>query len=244
MDINLQQIIDHAARAFPQEACGLIFRTSYGYQVLECANMAHDPEHSFLIDPILYATHARHIAAVYHSHPNRRPEPSAADIASAERCNVPFLIVSYPGEELYTYTPHGILPAPYEGRDFVYGVMDCLSLVSDYYRHELGIVINDGDRKQWQWWLDPVHSSAFVNGFTAQGFAVVGDLQPYDLIIMSTKSPCPNHAAIYIGDSRILHHPSQHTPSRVEMYGQYWRQNTTCYLRHNRLTGIGNNEKN
>jgi proteasome lid subunit RPN8/RPN11 len=232
MDSQLQQIINHAARAFPQEACGLIFKTSYGYQVLECANMSHEPEKSFLIDPMLYAVHADHIAAVYHSHPNRSPEPSAADIASAERCNVPFLIVSYPSEQLYTYTPKGILPAPYEGRSFVYGVMDCLSLVADYYRHELGIVINDGERKHWQWWLDKSNLHAFVNGFKAQGFEVVDDLQPNDLVIMSLASPCPNHAAIYMGDSRILHHASIGTPSRIEMYGQYWRQNTHCYLRY------------
>jgi proteasome lid subunit RPN8/RPN11 len=232
MDINLQLIINHAARAFPQEACGLIFKTSYGYQVLECANIHPEPEQSFLIDPVLCAVHANNIAAVYHSHPNRSPEPSAADIASAERCNVPFLILSYPGEELYTYTPQGILPAPYEGRSFVYGVMDCLSLVADYYRHELGIIINDGTRKQWQWWLAPINHNAFVNGFMADGFVVVDDLQPNDLVIMSLRSPCPNHAAIYLGDSRILHHASVDSPSRIEMYGQYWRQNTCCYLRY------------
>jgi proteasome lid subunit RPN8/RPN11 len=237
-DANLQLIIDHVARAFPQEACGLIFKTGYGYQVLECANLSHDPEHSFMIDPMLYAVHADHIAAVYHSHPNRSPEPSAGDIASAERCNVPFMIIGYPSEEIFTYTPKGILPAPYEGRSFVYGVMDCLSLVSDYYRHELGIIINDGERKQWQWWLDPANQHAFVNGFIAEGFNVVTDLRPGDLIIMNTGgSPCPNHAAIYMGDSCILHHPSRGTPSRVEMYGQYWRQNTHCYLRYS-------NEKN
>lgn len=232
MDINLQQIINHAARAFPQEACGLIFKTGYGYQVLECANLSHEPEKSFLIDPMLYAVHADHIAAVYHSHPNRSPEPSVADIASAERCNMPFLIVSYPSQELYTYTPQGVLPAPYEGRGFVYGVMDCLSLVADYYRHELGIIIDEGERKQWQWWLDTANLYAFVNGFKAQGFGVVEDLQPDDLIIMSLQSPCPNHAAIYKGDSLILHHASVSSPSRIEMYGQYWRQNTHCYLRH------------
>jgi len=231
-DLILQQIIAHAARGFPQEACGLILKTGYGYQVLECANISHEPEQSFLIDPLIYAAHADHIAAVYHSHPNRSPEPSAADIASAERCNVPYLIISYPGEQIHTYTPKGILPAPYEGRDFVYGVMDCLSLVADYYRHELGVIINDGERKAWEWWLNTDNLYAFVNGFKAQGFAVVDELQPNDLVIMQLGGPCPNHAAIYYGDSRILHHPRTGTPSRVEMYGQYWRQATHCYLRY------------
>jgi proteasome lid subunit RPN8/RPN11 len=232
-DATLQQIVDHAARAFPLEACGLIINTGYGYQVVECVNKSHEPEQSFLIDPLVYAAHAERIAAIYHSHPNRSPEPSAADIASAERCNVPFMIIGYPSEQIYTYTPQGILPAPYEGRAFVYGVMDCLSLVSDFYRHELGIVIHDGERKQWQWWLDAAHQHAFINGFIAQGFEVVADLQVNDLVIMTTGGgPCPNHAAIYRGDSMILHHPSHSTDSRIEMYGQYWRQATHCYLRY------------
>jgi proteasome lid subunit RPN8/RPN11 len=230
-DRILQQITSHAARDFPREACGLVLQTSYDYQLLECANLSHEPETSFLIDPLVYASHVGKIAAVYHSHPNRGPEPSAADIASSERCNVPFLILGYPGEEIHVYTPTGILPAPYEGRDFVYGVMDCLSLVADYCRHELGIIINDGTRKQWAWWTDTANLHAFVNGFKSQGFEVVEELQSNDIIIMALGSPCPNHAAIYMGDSRILHHPGTGSPSRVEMYGQYWRQNTHCYTR-------------
>lgn len=242
MDIQdkiLQQLLAHAGRDFPNECCGLILNTGYGYQVLECENKAPakdtnnpGPQSTFLIDPIIYASHADHVAAVYHSHPNRSPQPSAADIASAERANVPFVILSYPGEEIYTYTPKGILPAPYDGRSFVYGVMDCLSLVSDYYLHELGIKINDGSRKCWGWWQDIKNLNAFVDGFKAQGFAIVDKPEINDLVVMSLRSPCPNHVAIYMGDSRILHHPSISTNSRVEMYGDYWRSNTHCFLRY------------
>lgn len=232
-DALLAQISAHAARVFPLEACGLILKRSYGYQLLECANTSHEPERSFLIDPMVYLNHADSIAAVYHSHPNSGPEPSEADIASSERCNVPFLIIGYPSEKVYTYTPKGILPASYEGRSFVYGVMDCLSLVSDYYRHELGIIIGNGERKQWGWWNDAANYHAFVNGFIAEGFERASDLQPNDLVLMTTGGgPCPNHVAIYMGDSWILHHPSTDTPSRIEMYGQYWRQATHCFLRH------------
>ncbi len=232
-DELLQQIINHAQRAFPLEACGLLLHTSYGLQVLECANQSHEPELSFLIDPLIYVAYSDRLAAVYHSHPNRSPEPSPADIASAERCNVPFLIVSYPTEQLYTYTPQGKLPAPYEGRHFVYGVMDCLSLVADYYQHELNISLNHGQRKHWQWWLEAEHQHAFVNGFKAAGFVEVTELQKHDVIIMTLGGgPCPQHAAIYQDDSLILHHPSVGTPSRIEMYGQYWRQATHCFLRY------------
>ncbi|WP_427501388.1 C40 family peptidase [Methylomonas sp. MED-D] len=231
-DTILTQILAHAARAFPREACGLLLRDGGGVRVLECDNRAADPERSFLIDPAVYAVHAHRIEAVYHSHPNRDPAPSAADIASAERCAVRFVIVSYPSGQVAQYTPTGLPPAPYEGRAFVYGVMDCLSLVADWYRFERGIVLNDGERKTWGWWDDPANANAFINGFLAQGFARVDSPQPGDVVIMQLRGACPQHAAIYLGDNRILHHASPDAPSRVEMYGQFWRHKTVNFLRY------------
>ncbi len=231
-DQVLSQILAHAERDFPNEACGLIINTGYSYTVIECINTSHEPESSFLIDPLIYAQWVDQIACVYHSHPNQSAKPSPADIASSERCNVPFMIVSVPSGEVFTYTPSGVLIAPYEGRQFVYGVMDCLNLVSDYYRHKLKIIINDGDRKAWGWWKDDQHETAFIDGFIENGFAKVDELQPDDVIVMRLGGGCPNHAAIYYGDNMILHHPSRNCNSRIEMYGQYWQQNTVCYLRH------------
>jgi proteasome lid subunit RPN8/RPN11 len=232
------QILDHAAREFPREACGLIINTGYSYYGVECENRAHDPEQSFLIDPLVIHQYRNRIACVYHSHPNRSPKPSEADIASSERCAIPFLIISYPSGEIHAYTPQGVLPAPYENRAFVYGVMDCLSLAADYYRHELGIIIREGERKQWGWWHDKAHQHAFVNGFLAAGFNKVDDLQPNDLIIMALRqsfgeqASMPNHVAVYLGEHVMLHHPSNNTSSRKELYGHYWRSNTVCYLRY------------
>lgn len=230
---TIQAILEHAYQQFPKEACGLLLDTGYGVEVLRCENISHQPEQEFLIDPLVYAQQAERISAVYHSHPNRSPEPSEADIYSAERCNVPFLIVGLPSEEIYTYTPKGIKPAYYEGRHFCYGVVDCLSLVVDYYRNELAIEIDDGQRKRWNWWLDSAYLNDFIDGFKRQGFKAVDELQKNDVIIMQLGGgPCPNHAAIYQGANLILHHPSAETDSRVEVYGQYWRQSTVCYLRH------------
>lgn len=229
---TIEQITHHAARDFPSEACGFILDIGGDIQVFPCKNFSHEPERSFLIDPMLFAQYANRIAAVYHSHPNQSPKPSQADIASAERCGVPFLIMSYPGGEVHTYTPTGILPAAYEGRPFVYGVLDCLSLVTDYYRHEYGVDIDDGERKTWGWWHEDQHFKAFINGFKAQGFFEVDRPQLGDVVIMQIQGVCPNHAAIYCGDSVILHHPSAANLSRFEMYGHYWRKNTVCFLRH------------
>lgn len=241
-DAILEQIKAHALRAFPLEACGLILRDAAGVRVLECDNIAPPksdfnpgPEGSFLIDPIVQARHIDKIAAVYHSHPNRSAALSAADIAAAERCNLPFLVVSVPEFEVRSYTPRGVLPADYAGRDFVYGVMDCLSLVTDYYRHELGIDLGDPPRLTWGWWEDVQHYHAFVNGFKAAGFERAETPRRHDVVIMQLRGVCPSHAAIYRGDQVILHHAGPSAPSREETFGQYWRSRTVCFMRHRDL---------
>ena len=232
LDPIIDAITAHAARDYPNEACGLIVNSHGNTYVKPCENLSHTPDRAFLIDPLIITQHDGHITAVYHSHPNAPATPSVADIAASERCMIPYLILSYPGGELQKYTPQNQLPAPYERRPFVYGVLDCLSLVTDYYQHELGIKLIDNDRKAWEWWLDDDNAAAFVEGFKAQGFYQVNSLQKNDVIIMQLQSRCPNHAAIYAGENVMLHHPSQNNLSRYELYGDYWRKNTVCFLRH------------
>lgn len=237
----IQRIVDHAARVFPQEACGFILNVSGEVFIKECENLSHTPESSFLIDPMEFAQYSAQITAVYHSHPNRLAEPSLADIASSERANVPFLILSYPSEQVFAYTPTGQVVIPYENRPFVYGVLDCLSLVTDYYLQELSIRLPQSGRKEWEWWLKPENANSFIAGFKSAGFYEVTSLEKGDVIIMQIQSVCPNHAAVYLGDSRILHHPGVGNLSVTEMYGHYWRQNTCCYLRHKEAGTYENN---
>lgn len=227
----LDQITNHAQRVFPHEACGLVITGSSENYIVECENRSNNPSNSFLIDPVIYHRYRDKISAIYHSHPNRSEEPSAADIASAERCAVPYLILSYPAGRFYTYTPKGVNIQNYEGREFIYGVSDCLTLVADYYQQELGVSVPNGERKSWGWWQEEINQHAMLNGFLAAGFRVVDNLQKNDVILMRLRSLCPNHVAIYQGNSRILHHPAIDTLSRIEMYGHYWRSNSVCYLR-------------
>lgn len=231
-DPVLQAVLDHAAVDFPREACGLILRDDTGFRVLPCENTAPDPHRSFLIDPVVFAQYDDHIAAIYHSHPNGAAKPSQTDIESSARCNVPFLIVGWPTGDVHIHTPTHAYCPPYEGRPFVYGVSDCMTLVCDYYRHELGIDIVEGERRHWGWWTARADGSALIDWWDRQGFIRVDSPRQGDVILMSLLTDVPNHAAIYVGDSRILHHPSAGNLSRVEMYGHYWRSRTHSILRH------------
>jgi len=97
-----RRILDHAARDHPREACGLLLgRDGTIAEAVEAANVADDPTTSFEIDPAsLLRVHrearrgGQALLGWYHSHPNGRPRPSAADAARADEPGRLWLIVA------------------------------------------------------------------------------------------------------------------------------------------------------
>jgi proteasome lid subunit RPN8/RPN11 len=97
-----EQIRAHARRDHPREACGLLLgRAGRIEAAVEAPNVAADPAHAFEIDPaVLLRCHrearqgGRELLGWYHSHPNGREEPSAADVARAVEDGKVWLIVA------------------------------------------------------------------------------------------------------------------------------------------------------
>jgi len=99
-------VLQAAARAYPNEACGLIegVDTEDGWRALgvhEAANVAADPARRFLIDPEVQFALMRklrgsenRIIGCFHSHPNGRAEPSATDRANAYESDFLYLIAA------------------------------------------------------------------------------------------------------------------------------------------------------
>jgi proteasome lid subunit RPN8/RPN11 len=89
----LATLLEEATKAHPRECCGLLLgQGTWIERAVPAANVHSDPQRHFEIDPAaLIAAHraARaggpQILGYYHSHPNGRAEPSAEDIAMAER---------------------------------------------------------------------------------------------------------------------------------------------------------------
>jgi len=99
-------VLQAAARAYPNEACGLIegIDAKDGWRALamhEAANVAADPARRFLIDPEVQFALMRklrgtenRIIGCFHSHPNGRAEPSATDRANAYESDFLYLIAA------------------------------------------------------------------------------------------------------------------------------------------------------
>lgn len=224
----LDAIRAHAAVEFPRESCGLVVVRRGRQRYIACRNIADQTEH-FVLHPEDYANaeDQGEVLLVVHSHPNGAPEPSQADLVGCEKTDVPWLIVNHPVGHYRIVEPSGYR-APLVGRQFVHGVLDCYSLIQDYYRETLAIELPDFERPP-LWWTKGL--DLYRQHFEEAGFVVVQDLREHDGILMQSASPVPNHGAVYLGHNQILHHFMDRLSSR-DIYGGYWHKITVMVLRH------------
>ena len=229
------RIIEHARAEFPRECCGLVVVAKGRERYWPCRNLAVGSD-QFVMDPHDYAAacEAGEVMSVVHSHPNLSPEPSQADRVSCEASGLPWHIVSVPTERWSYMEPAGYV-APLVGREWSHGVLDCYSLIRDWYAQERGIDLPDFTRFD-EWWKRG--ENLYLDNFESAGFHATDamDMNPGDVLLMQVASPVPNHAAIYLGDGLILHHLQGRLSSR-DVYGGYWQKITTHTLRHQLLNG-------
>ena len=226
-----EQILQHAQAEQPKECCGGGCVVKGRRRYFPCRNLAATPDEHFVMDPLDYAEaeDQGEVVAVIHSHPVSNPKPSEADLVACEKTGVPWQIINPLTEEWGYCEPSGH-QLPYVGRQFAFGVVDCYTLVRDWYAREYGIQLRDYDRRDKFW---EHGENLYMDNFANEGFSEipVADVQPGDLILMNVCSLVPNHAAIYLGDQLILHHVQQRLSSR-DVYGGYYWKNTACALRH------------
>lgn len=223
-------IMDHAAKEFPREACGLLLFARGALEYRPCRNIA-EKQSDFILDPLDYAAAEDEgdILGVVHSHPNASPRPSQADLVSCEASGMPWWIFSIPGGSWEEIRPRGY-KAPLLGRVYSSGVLDCYSLIQDWYRQERGVSLPHIERRE-NWWKKG--DNLYMDHFGAAGFVQVDPktLDKGDLILMQIQSKVVNHAAIYLGRDVMLHHPMGRLSCR-EIYGGFWKKVTRLVIRY------------
>lgn len=238
-DSILADILAHAEREYqirdkdgkPRESCGLVVVWKGRERYIPCRNIAEKNEH-FVMHPEDYAAaeDSGEIVMVVHSHPNIAPLPSPADLVGCEKSGLPWLIVNWPTGAVHDFSPSGY-KAPLVGRQFSHGILDCYSLIQDYYAEEIGIALPDFERPD-EWWLNGMN--LYLEGFAKAGFVRVDEPQKHDGLLMQVGSQVPNHAAVFLGDGRILHHQMGRLSSK-DIYGGWYRKVVTHVLRHRSL---------
>lgn len=233
------QMTAHAKREYPKEACGLVAGGKY----YACENTHPTPLESFRIDPERYAEieDLAPIEAVFHSHPDHDATPSAADRAACNASKLPWLILSIKEGLAAGWESLKPVGEPLVGRVFVHGVLDCLTIVLDFYRREMGIELGNYHRED-DWW-NKGHN-LYLDLLPAAGFVKVSDLKHGDVVLMQIRAPVPNHAGIYLesgiltsepdlypAPGSILHH-MYGRDSKRDPYGGYWAENTVSIWRY------------
>ena len=226
------EILQQAKDEFPRESCGLIAVVKGRRRYFPCRNVAQTPDEHFILDGWNEVEDKGEVVAVVHSHPKTNPAPSPADRVACEKSGLPWFIVN-PNTEGWGYCEPEGFELPYVGREFVFGVVDCYSLCRDWYGREWGLELRDYDRRD-QWWDHG--ENLYLENFQKEGFhkIPVEELQRGDALLMQLVSPVPNHAAIYLGDSQILHHVQGRLSSRdvYTLGSSYYGKSTACALRH------------
>jgi len=236
---TLQAIQTHAVAEYPRECCGLVVATAEGERYIPCQNTAVTPSEHFRLPAADYAAaeDLGELLAVVHSHPNAAAHPSDADRVMCEESGLVWHIVSVgqvAGEapecaDLQTIQPCGFR-APLVGRQFAHGVLDCYTLVRDFYATKLGVRLSQYERED-DWW-EKGQDLYSMDRLLAEGFEpATGELQRGDMILMQIRSTVTNHAGVYVGDGQMLHHLHGRLSERVP-YGGMWAERTRCIVRH------------
>ena len=220
----------HAVETYPRECCGLLVTDADGATSYMPCNNLSDNKEVFILSPDDYAAAEQkgEIVGLVHSHPDAPATPSQADRVACEASGLPWHIYALPSETWDYLEPCGY-EAPLIGRVFVHGVVDCYSLIRDWYKTERGILLMDIERPN-DWWYKG--GNLYVENFTKAGFVQVDDEpQVGDVILMQILANVPNHGAVYLGGDIILHH-LYNCLSRRDVYGGQWRKHTTHILRY------------
>jgi proteasome lid subunit RPN8/RPN11 len=226
VDRTIQAIYTHAVDVFPQECCGIV---SAAGDVIPLKNQAADPYENFKISPGDFIKYSGGALCMYHSHPDRPAIASEADLECAKRMRLPLMIVSWPNGDIRMIGDPG-KNLPLEGRNFIYGVNDCYSLVQNFYLREYGVFLPTVTRPRFGWWEDE-SMDPFTEGIACSPLVEVNTGGPGDMLLIQTPgAKTPNHTGIYMGDGTILHHKLLSLSCRSE-YDELLRNATTRILR-------------
>ena len=213
--------LKHAKEQDPRESVGVLIVIKGKEEYYPCNNLSTYSQQCFILDPEDYvkADALGEITAIVHSHPVTPPSPSQADKVSCEQSGLKWHIVN-PKTEMWGYCePTGYKP-PLIGRQWVWGVTDCWSLVRDYYKEQHNIQLLDYQRPTTP--QDFLDNPLFEQYAERTGFRQLNKdekLQKGDVLLMSILHPTLNHVAIFLGDE-ILHHLADRLSTR-EPYNEW-----------------------
>lgn len=226
----IDEIAEHFKNEYPREGCGVISLIKGKKEWCPCTNLAEDNQ-DFILNPIEYLNIRRKgdIYAIVHSHPDSTNEASENDIKYCDALGIPYWIFDYPGMNLNIINPkeHS---NPLIGREYEFGINDCLEAVRDYYKKYLNIVLPTRLPYLDHWW-EKGHNYFTEEHLKEWGFTKVKNPEPNDIVIFTVGSSIPNHCGVYLGNEIFFHHAANRLSCRENLY-PLWKKYLTGVFRY------------
>lgn len=146
---------------------------------------------------------------------------------------IPFVFIGSTRDISEAYLPDRFTEKhAYINRPFLHGILDCYSLVRDFYLREWELWLPANIQRTYGWWEQG--DNLYVDGAPEYGFEPVSDLKRHDLVVMKF-GPVPNHGAIYLGDNKVLHHVGGRF-SCIEELSRNYKQSIAIIYRNRFVT--------
>ena len=226
----IDEIAEHFKDWYPKEGCGIIGIVKGKKKWFPCKNIAEEGE-DFAIDPNEYLRIRKQadIYAIVHSHPNGTNEPSENDIKYCNVMGVRYWVFDYPGMNLNIIEPETYFNE-LVGRDYEFGVKDCLEAVRDHYKKYLNIDLPKRLPYLDDWW-EKGHNYFTEEHLSEWGFTKVDNPEPQDILIFTMGTDVPNHCGVYLGDGIFFHHAVNRLSCREHLY-PLWKKYLTGIYRY------------
>lgn len=235
------KIKEHALKEAPKECCGFLLLREDEIDTFPCLNSARNAEDEYLISPKEYlkASFSGKIIGIYHSHGKQENSFSDLDQQVAKQLKLNNIVYIVKKDEFYEYSPSDSYN-PYVGREFQIGKSDCLSLIEDYYKEQLGKNLFHYERKEgWD-----INYKEFIENklislgldknfdefIKRENLKKVETPEKNDIIVFKYLKNYPSHFGIYIGADYILHQP-RNKKSVIEKMTSAEKRRIYCYLR-------------
>lgn len=218
VDLNWEQknkIKNICIEDHPNESCGIVLLSG---EVIECPNVAENKKNSFSIPFEAIENFKHEIKYIFHSHCFYEDVVfSDADEQISTKLKIPYILYNTVSDNFYYFAPKKDLP--YEGRVFVPPILDCVSLVVDFYEKELGLTVQDIGTHPFRlrensrsFFKEMVNvwqhqdKQKILEHFLDNDFYEVEELKKYDIIVCNyyKKIEAYTHVSIYLGNNKIL----------------------------------------
>ena len=255
------EIKSHSLEETPKECCGLIVYDDDKGKVkaIRCTNQSENKEKHFEISAhdYLRASLSGKILGMYHSHPETTKSFSEHDKYQSDGHKIDSVLYIVDSDEFDIYKPIES-NSSFWTKEFKMKHNDCLTVIYDFYKEELGIELDGFDtgpkdienvvENRDENWVDvpsqridykkveemfqKYKSISCVTGIETDGFDP-NVLKKYDMLLLDLHGQI-YHMAVYLGGESILHHPPKGYP-RVESIKRSWKKRVNIALRHKKF---------